>query len=241
MRRNRTTSLCKLEMNRTSNGWAWVLLKTGTKSNRQRENLHINHKGSETNIINMWERKNGTIQTLHHSSEYSQTYVQKQTHPFGLNDMHNIQNPDRQKLQSSTNIPMARKNSEMQALFPTFQATIEFILKQLHVNNHLDQQDIMHVAKELPKQLSFNICTGGKKNHAALKQFSQDPYFELKLPPPLCWAYSKITARAQSSQVLAISLSDIGCERLRRDMLNLDFAFAERSSYSLLKSQSKCK
>jgi hypothetical protein len=78
---------------------------------------------------------------------------------------------------------------------------------------------------------------GKRDGHAALKQFSQVPYFELKLPPPLCCACSEITARAQTSQVLAIWPSDIGCERLRRDMLNLDFAFTERSSYSLLSKQ----
>lgn len=69
---------------------------------------------------------------------------------------------------------------------------------------------------------------------AALRQFSHAPYLELKLPPPLSWAYSDITARAQTSQVLAISPSDMGCDRLRSDMLNLDLAFTERSSYSLL-------
>ncbi|CAI0459427.1 unnamed protein product [Linum tenue] len=72
------------------------------------------------------------------------------------------------------------------------------------------------------------------KNHAALKQFSQVPYLELKLPPPLCWACSDITALVHTSQVLAISPRDMGCERPRRDMLNLDLAFADRSSYSLL-------
>lgn len=72
---------------------------------------------------------------------------------------------------------------------------------------------------------------------AALRQFSHVPYFELNVPPPLCWAYSEITARAQLSQVLAISSSDIGCARLRREMLNLDLAFIERSSYSLLQMQ----
>ena len=73
-----------------------------------------------------------------------------------------------------------------------------------------------------------------KDGYAALKQLSQVPYFELKLPPPLCCACSAITARAQTSQVLAISPSDIGCERVRSDILNFDFAFTERSSYSSL-------
>jgi hypothetical protein len=73
-----------------------------------------------------------------------------------------------------------------------------------------------------------------KDDQAALRQFSQEPYFELKVPPPLCWACSEITTRAQTSQVLAISPSDMGCERLRREMLNLDLAFIDRSSYSLL-------
>lgn len=74
----------------------------------------------------------------------------------------------------------------------------------------------------------------GKDRHV-VKQFSQVPYLELKLPPPLCCACSEITVRAQTSQVLAISPRDIGCDRLRKDMLNLDFAFTERSSFSLLK------
>jgi len=73
------------------------------------------------------------------------------------------------------------------------------------------------------------------KDHHVVKQFSQVPYLELKLPPPLCCACSEITVRAQTSQVLAISPRDIGCDRLRKDMLNLDFAFTERSSFSLLK------
>ncbi|CAK7356972.1 unnamed protein product [Dovyalis caffra] len=71
---------------------------------------------------------------------------------------------------------------------------------------------------------------GFKDDHAALRQFSQKPYFELKVPPPLCCACSEITARAQISQVLAMSPSDMGCERLRREMLNLDLAFIDRSS-----------
>lgn len=76
------------------------------------------------------------------------------------------------------------------------------------------------------------LCLPG--NQAALRQFSHVPYFELKLPPPLRCACSEITARAQISQVLAISPRDMGCEMLRKQMLNLDFAFTERSSYSLL-------
>jgi hypothetical protein len=71
-------------------------------------------------------------------------------------------------------------------------------------------------------------------DHAALTQFSQEPYFELKVPPPLCCACSEITAWAQTSQVLAMSPSDMGCERLRREMLNLNLAFIDKSSYSLL-------
>lgn len=73
-----------------------------------------------------------------------------------------------------------------------------------------------------------------KEHYLVVRQFSQVPYLELKLPPPLCCACSEITLRAQTSQVLAISPRDIGCDKLRKDMLNFDFAFTERSSFSLL-------
>lgn len=65
-------------------------------------------------------------------------------------------------------------------------------------------------------------------------QSSQVPYLELKVPPPLCCAYSETTPRAQRSQAFAISRIDIGCDKLRKDMLNLDFAFSARSSFPLL-------
>ena len=68
----------------------------------------------------------------------------------------------------------------------------------------------------------------------AATYFSQVPYFELKVPPPNCCAYSQITVRAQASHVLAMSLSDIGCDRLLSNMLNLAIALDERSSLSLL-------
>nr|CAN82935.1 hypothetical protein VITISV_039412 [Vitis vinifera] len=84
------------------------------------------------------------------------------------------------------------------------------------------------------REANWWLCRDGQ---AALKQFSHAPYLELKLPPPLCCAYSEITARAQTSQVLAISPSDMGCDRLRSEMLNLDLAFTERSSYSLLSKE----
>lgn len=65
-------------------------------------------------------------------------------------------------------------------------------------------------------------------------QSSQAPYLVLKLPPPVSSEYSKITPRAHTSHVLAISSSDKGCERHRNNNMNLDFAFTERSSHSLL-------
>ena len=91
-------------------------------------------------------------------------------------------------------------------------------------------------ARERQQNYPLNIkkrTNKNKKNQAVLKQFSHVPYLELKLPPPLCCAYSEITARAQMSQVRAISPSDIGCESPLKLMLNLDFAFTERSSCSL--------
>lgn len=78
------------------------------------------------------------------------------------------------------------------------------------------------------------VCMARNGYH--VEQSSQEPYLELKVPPPLCCAYSEITVRAHTSQVFAISLRDIGCEKPRNDMLNLDFALAERSSFSILDS-----
>ena len=68
----------------------------------------------------------------------------------------------------------------------------------------------------------------------AATNFSQVPYFELKVPPPNCCAYSHITVRAQASHVLAMSLSDIGCDKLLSNLLNLAIALDERSPFSLL-------
>lgn len=70
-----------------------------------------------------------------------------------------------------------------------------------------------------------------------MTQLSHVPYLELKLPPPFFSAHSKIAARQQSSHVLAMSFTDMGCDMLRKHILNLVFAFAERSSESLLQSK----
>lgn len=112
-------------------------------------------------------------------------------------------------------------------------ANMSLIFQELieRLNGHLGGSSSRYkfcVSRLIPRTLA------NMNDHAALKQFSQVPYFELKVPPPLCCACSEITARAQTSHVLAIWPSDMGCERLRRDMLNFDFAFTERSSYSLL-------
>lgn len=69
-------------------------------------------------------------------------------------------------------------------------------------------------------------------------QLSQVPYLERKLPPPVFSAHSKIAARQQSSHVLAMSWRDIGCEMLLKHMLNIVFAFTERSSESPLQPES---
>jgi len=78
--------------------------------------------------------------------------------------------------------------------------------------------------------------------HYAANKSSQDvnschsPYLELNVPPPNCCngAYSEITPRAEASEVFAISLRDIGCEKLHKDMLSFTSAFSERSSFPLL-------
>lgn len=79
----------------------------------------------------------------------------------------------------------------------------------------------------IDRHLSFSV-------QAAVRQFSQGPYFELKLPPPCCSAYSQITVRAHLPQVLAISKSDMGCGNLRRDLLSFDCTLTERSPSSSL-------
>ena len=75
------------------------------------------------------------------------------------------------------------------------------------------------------------------RSHDAPTQLSQQPYLELKLPPPVCSAYSEITLRAQASHVLAISRSDMGSARPRSNMPNFDLAFVDRSSEFLLQPQ----
>jgi len=72
---------------------------------------------------------------------------------------------------------------------------------------------------------------------AALRQFSQVPYLELKFPPPFCCAYSQRIARAQKSLILAIFPRDKGFCRLRSDKLSFDFTFTERSWWSDLSKQ----
>ena len=108
------------------------------------------------------------------------------------------------------------------------------------IEHHREKQNWLLGWFSEGKRTSLGRATGNSKRHqVAVKSFSQVPYFELKVPPPLCWAYSVITERAQLSHVVAIFSRDMGCERTLREMLNLDFTFTERSSYSLLQEGGK--
>jgi len=66
------------------------------------------------------------------------------------------------------------------------------------------------------------------------QQSSQPPYIEVKVPPPLTCAYSRIASLAQRSHALATSLINHGWLMLSRLTLSFPFALSNKALKSSL-------